>query len=91
MARSPKARRLAETDQDGTVQFVPFYDYGQGWNVGRATPYPTDISGVGAGLRWLVGSGITAEVYYAKPLRHVRVGTSLEDRGIYFRLTAKAF
>jgi len=82
---------LTETDQDGAVQFVPFYDYGQGWNVGRATPYPTDISGVGAGLRWLVGSGITAEVYYAKPLRHVRVGTSLEDRGIYFRLTAKAF
>ncbi len=83
--------RLADTDQAGTVQLVPFYDYGQGWNVGRPTPYPPDISGVGAGLRWIVGSGITAEIYYAKALRHIRAGTSLEDRGIYFRLTAKAF
>ena len=38
-----------------------------------------------------LGSGITAEVYYAKALRHISVGTALEDRGIYFRLTAKVY
>jgi hemolysin activation/secretion protein len=83
--------RLADSDDAGKLQIVPFYDYGRGWNVDRPTPYPPDISGAGAGLRWDVGSGILAEFYYARPLRDVRVGTSLEDRGIYFRLTTKVF
>jgi hemolysin activation/secretion protein len=83
--------RFADSEEAGTLQFVPFYDYGAGWNVGRPTPYPPNISGAGAGLRWLVGSGITAEIYYGKALRHISVGTSLEDRGIYFRLTAKVY
>jgi hemolysin activation/secretion protein len=82
---------LADTADAGTVQIVPFYDFGTGWNVDRATPAPLDISGVGAGVRWLIGSGVTAEVYYGKALRHVSVGTALEDRGLYFRLTAKVY
>lgn len=82
---------LADTAEAGTVQIVPFYDFGEGWNVARPTPAPSDISGVGAGVRWLVGSGVTAEVYYGKALRHVSAGTALEDRGLYFRLTAKVY
>lgn len=82
---------LAKTEDAGTVQIVPFYDFGQGWNVGRPTPFPPNISGVGAGLRWLIGSGITAEFYYGYALRHVSVGNSLEDRGIYFRITTSLF
>jgi len=82
---------LADTAEAGTVQIVPFYDFGEGWNVDRPTPAPSDISGVGAGVRWLVGSGVTAEVYYGKALRHVSAGTALEDRGLYFRLTAKVY
>ena len=54
---------LADTEQAGAVQIVPFYDYGRAWNVNRPTPYPPDISGAGAGVRWLIGSGMTAEVY----------------------------
>jgi hemolysin activation/secretion protein len=79
---------FGEGDDAGVVQFTPFYDYGRGWNVGRATPSPVDISSVGTGLRWLVGSGVTAELYYGKALRHVPIGTSLQDRGIHFRLAA---
>jgi hemolysin activation/secretion protein len=82
---------LADNEEAGKLSIVPFYDYGRGWDVGRPTPYPADISGVGAGLRWDVGSGILAELYYAKPLRKVSAGTSLEDRGIYFRLTTKLY
>jgi hemolysin activation/secretion protein len=82
---------LSRTDDAGTVQIVPFYDFGQGWNRDRPTPFPANISGVGAGLRWLIGSGITAEFYYAKALRNVDVGNSLEDRGIYFRITTNFF
>ena len=78
-------------DEAGTVQFTPFYDYGRGWNVDRPTPNPQDISSVGAGFRWLIGSGTTVELYYGKALRHVPVGTSLQDRGIHFRIVAAAF
>jgi hemolysin activation/secretion protein len=82
---------LADSDAAGTVQIVPFYDYARAWNVDRPTPYPQQISGVGAGLRWSIGSGLTAEFYYGKALRHVDVGNSIEDRGIYFRLTSILF
>jgi hemolysin activation/secretion protein len=81
---------FADTEEAGTVQIAPFYDFGRGWNVNRPAPL-RDISGVGAGVRWLIGSGVTAEVYYGKALRHVSAGTALEDRGIYFRLTAKVY
>jgi len=82
---------FADSDDAGTIQIAPFYDFGRGWNVNRPTPYPPDLSGVGAGVRWLIGSGVTAEIYYGKALRNVSAGTSLEDRGIYFRLTAKVY
>src|SRR5262249_24436298 len=65
-------------DGAGRLQFAPFYDCGRGWNVRRPTPYPPDISGVGAGLRWAAGAGVLLELYYAKALRHVNAGTSLE-------------
>jgi hemolysin activation/secretion protein len=83
---------LRDTSDDaGTIQFVPFYDYGRGWNVDRTTPYPPDISSVGAGFRWAAGAGVLVELYYGKALRHVDAGTSLQDRGIHFRLTVQAF
>ena len=83
---------LSRADDAGTLQIVPFYDYGQGWNIARPTLFPPNISGVGAGLRWLIGSGITAEFYYGKALRTIPgVGNSLEDKGIYFRVTTAFF
>ena len=82
---------LPVTDDAGTLQFVPFYDYGRGWNVRRPTVYPPDISSVGAGFRWTAGAGILLELYYGKALRHVDAGTSLQDRGIHFRITVAAF
>jgi hypothetical protein len=56
-----------------------------------STPYPPSISGIGAGRRWLLGRGVTAGFYYAKALHNVDVGNSLEDRGIYFRVTTALF
>jgi len=79
---------LADSDDAGKVSIVPFYDYARDWNVDRPTPYPQQISGVGAGVRWNIGSRLMAEFYYAKALRHVPVGNSIEDRGIYFRVTS---
>ena len=73
------------------MQIVPFYDYARDWNTNHPTPYPQQISGTGAGVRWYLGSGITAEFYYGKALRHVPVGISIEDRGLYFRVTSILF
>ncbi|MBV9555121.1 MAG: ShlB/FhaC/HecB family hemolysin secretion/activation protein [Alphaproteobacteria bacterium] len=82
---------VTQGDEAGTVQVVPFYDFGRNWNVRRPTPYPPEISGIGGGFRWLPGGGIVAELYLAKALRHVVFGNSLEDRGIYFRLTTQLY
>ncbi|HTW50280.1 MAG TPA: ShlB/FhaC/HecB family hemolysin secretion/activation protein [Stellaceae bacterium] len=82
---------IPRDENTGTVQFVPFYDFGRDWNVNTPTPYPPEIAGAGAGFRWMPGAGITAELYYAKALRHISLGTSLEDRGIYFRLTTQLY
>jgi hemolysin activation/secretion protein len=81
---------LADSDIAGTVQIVPFYDFARDWNTNRPTPYPQQISGIGAGVRWYIGSGVTAEFYYGKALRHVP-GTSIEDHGLYFRVTSILF
>jgi hemolysin activation/secretion protein len=82
---------LADSDVAGTVQIVPFYDFARAWNTDRPTLPPQQISGVGAGVRWYIGSGITAEFYYGKALRHVPIGNSIEDRGLYFRVTSILF
>jgi len=82
---------LSHGDDAGTIQLTPFYDFGRGWNVGRTTADPQDISSVGLGFRWLIGEGTTAEFYYGHALRHVPVDTSLQDRGIHFRVTTALF
>jgi hemolysin activation/secretion protein len=35
---------FADTEEAGTVQIAPFYDFSRGWNVDRPTPFPPDIS-----------------------------------------------
>jgi hemolysin activation/secretion protein len=80
--------RVSTNDADGTVQLAPFFDRGIGWNTGRATPPDSNLASVGIGLRWLVGSGVTAEIYYGHGLRRIDVGNSLEDQGVHFRITA---
>src|SRR5207253_1456740 len=65
---------LADSDVAGTVQIVPFYDYARAWNVDRQTPYPQQISGVGAGLRGYIGAGCPPQSNYGKALRPVNVG-----------------
>ena len=83
--------RLTKDETEGTVQLVPFYDHGAGWNTGRASPPFANLSSVGLGLRWLIGSGVIAEIYYGQGFRRVEVGNSLEDKGVHFRVTAGLF
>jgi hemolysin activation/secretion protein len=83
--------RVATSDTAGTVQLVPFYDHGVGWNTGRPDPPDTNLSSIGLGLRWLVGSGMVAQIYYGYGLRAVHTGNSLQDHGVHFQITANLF
>jgi hemolysin activation/secretion protein len=83
--------RLSKDATDGTVQLAPFIDHGAGWNTGRATPPYSNLSSIGLGLRWLVGSGVIAEIYYGQGFRRIDVGNSLEDKGVHFRVSASVF
>jgi hemolysin activation/secretion protein len=82
---------LSTSDTAGTVQLVPFFDHGVGWNTSRDAPPDATLSSVGVGLRWFVGSGVLAEIYYGYGLRKVHVGSTLQDRGVHFRVTASVF
>jgi hypothetical protein len=46
---------------------------------------------VGIGLRWFVGFGIAAEVYYGYALQPVSSGNTLQDHGLHFRITSILF
>jgi len=83
--------RLTRDETEGTVQVVPFFDHGSGWNTGRASPQFQNLSSAGLGLRWLIGSGVMAEIYYGQGFRRIDVGNSLEDKGVHFRITAGLF
>jgi hemolysin activation/secretion protein len=82
---------LSNTPGAGTLQLVPFFDRGAGWNTGRPTPPYSHLTSVGLGLRWLVGSGTLAEVYYGYALQRVRLDNTLQDQGIHFRIISAVF
>ena len=76
----------------GVIQLAPFYDQGFGWNTRRAAAPNANLSSVGLGVRWLIGFGTTAEVYYGHALRRVAGnGNSLQDRGVHFRIVTSVF
>lgn len=82
---------LSNTSEAGLVQLTPFTDYGVGWNTGRRTPGEARLPSIGVGLRWLIGSGMAAELYYGHALRHIDQGNSLQSQGIHFRVTSSLF
>jgi hemolysin activation/secretion protein len=80
---------IARAEGDGVVQLVPFLDWAVAWNVHQPPPiFPNLLSG-GAGLRWALGSGAVAEIYYGHGVRRANLGNSLGDQGIQFRFSLK--
>lgn len=73
------------------IQVAPFYNVGAGWNKRRATPRDSSLASVGVGLRWLLGFGSIAQVYYGHALHRVSHGSSLEDQGVHFSVVTSLF
>ena len=91
VGRLPVPLLGANTDA-GVIQLAPFLDQGFGWNTRRPAPPNANLTSIGLGVRWLVGFGTAAEVYYGHGLRRVvGGGNSLQDRGLHFRVVASVF
>ena len=73
---------------DGLLQIVPFIDVGVGWNVsGNADPDPNTLIGLGMGLLWRMGNGLSARFDVGFPLTDVdSTDRTLQEDGIYFSL-----
>ncbi len=84
---------LSKTENDGQVQFCPFYDFGRGWNIGGLNPVPQEICSVGAGLRWSISKKIQSVIYYGYRLRTIpeQDDPDLQDDGIHFEVKVDAF
>jgi hemolysin activation/secretion protein len=80
------------------LELAPFFDYGYGWNTDRPAIGPSDLAGIGIGLRW----GLTIpsrvplrsefELYWGYPLRQIQTTASaIQGNGIYFQLLFGTF
>jgi hemolysin activation/secretion protein len=94
-ARIPIVRNTRWADY---LELAPFFDYGRGWNTGRTTEDPPDLSGIGIGLRWglTIRSAIRLrpqfEIYWGHPLRNVQTSASaVQGNGLYFQILISAF
>ena len=84
------------------IQFAPFADVAQGWNLGqnRPSPFTTNpnlpdtLASVGAGLRWsiLPKDRASFEVYWGQQLNHVpKIGNTIQDNGVHIGFVANLF
>ena len=82
----------ALTVDEAVVRVAPFFDYGSGWNKSRPTSGPSALSSVGIGVLCDIGDSLSAQIYYGHGLRRIQgLGHSLQEDGVYFRLTKSVF
>jgi hemolysin activation/secretion protein len=76
------------------VQFAPFTDVGWSWNTKKETPspWPVNISSLGAGIRWAISRKANFVIYAGYPLRKIHnLSNDLQDEGIHFQLSWQVF
>ena len=77
----------------GAVNFVPFVDFGWGWNREQEEiQSPSTLIGVGGGIQWRFTPRVVMEAYYGYGLSDVKVGNKeLSDHGLHMQLTVEVF
>ncbi|NDJ25928.1 BamA/TamA family outer membrane protein [Nostoc sp. B(2019)] len=76
----------------GTLQVIPFADFGIGWNSGTENPDSNLLAAVGLGLQWRGGDRFTARVDWGIPLVDVDSdGRTWQENGVYFSVIYNAF
>ncbi|MDY6781303.1 MAG: ShlB/FhaC/HecB family hemolysin secretion/activation protein [Cyanobacteriota bacterium] len=79
----------------GTVQLVPFFDFGMVWNANDdliPNPDPRIIASTGLSLRWQWNRAFAARLDWGVPLIPVATpGNTLQDRGVVFSIRFQPF
>jgi hemolysin activation/secretion protein len=94
-AATLEARLPILGNPDGTpiLQLAPFVDAGRVWDSKNRTQFSArDLVSVGLGLRWSPKDWLRTEVYWGRGLMDSEepIESSLQDHGVYFRITAGA-
>jgi hemolysin activation/secretion protein len=98
----PRFPLLRWTNGEPMVQFAPFMDFANGWNLGDNRPsvtapissFPDTLWSVGAGLRWniLPNDRASFEVYWGHQLKDVpKIGNTIQDHGVHLGIVINLF
>ncbi|MBN3940882.1 BamA/TamA family outer membrane protein [Nostoc sp. NMS9] len=83
---------FSDYTDDNTIQLVPFFDFGTGWNNLVSNPSLQTLTSLGLGLRWQPFQGLNLRADYAIPLFEVdNKGDSLQDNGFNFSVRYQHF
>ncbi len=84
---------IRDGDGFGLLQIAPFLDAGTIWNNNDdAIASSNTLVSIGLGLRWQLGSRLSARLDWGIPLVPVAgQGDTLQDKGIYFSLRVQPF
>jgi len=75
-----------------TLQIIPFFDIGTGWNNGGSNPDPKTVASLGLGVQWRPVKGLQLRADYGIPLIGIRDrGNSLQENGLSFSLRYQPF
>jgi hemolysin activation/secretion protein len=76
---------ISNDNWPGTLQLVPFIDFGRGWDNDASSAPPKALTSAGCGLRWQWSDKVTAEVYYGYDFNKINVSNKdLQDQGVHF-------
>ena len=75
-----------------TLQLIPFFDIGTGWNNGGDNPDPQTLASLGLGLQWQPLRGLGLRADYGIPLiGRGESGNSLQENGFNFSVRYQPF
>ncbi|MGF1675741.1 MAG: ShlB/FhaC/HecB family hemolysin secretion/activation protein [Rivularia sp. (in: cyanobacteria)] len=75
-----------------TLQLIPFFDIGTGWNNGSSNPSPQTLASLGLGLQWQALRGLGLRADYGIPLiGRGDSGNSLQENGFNFSVRYQPF
>lgn len=84
--------RVPLTSNASTLQVVPFFDIGTGWNNHSNNENLQTLASLGLGLRWQPFQGFALRADYGVPLIDINdKGNSLQDNGFHFSLQYQPF
>lgn len=84
--------RIPLASEVETLQLIPFFDIGTGWNNRSDNPDPQTLASLGLGLQWQPLKGLSLRTDYGIPLvERGDSGNSLQENGFNFSVRYQPF